>query len=305
MLGVLGGGQLGRMFVHAAQRARLPRRGARTRRRQPRRRGGRPAPGRRLHRPRRAGAALRTICAAVTTEFENVPADALRALADSLPVSPPAAAVQVCQHRALRKAPSCRPACPVRRMPWSSRRPTPPRRPHCRAAARHPEDLAAGLRRQGPGPRERAADLAAAWSALGSVPCVLEQRLPLRHEISVIVARGRDGPGGAPAGAAEPAPRRHPGGDASAGARHRRVHGRAGRGAGHADRLAGRWAMWACCAWSSSCWPTVRWWPTRWRRGRTTRATTASTPATCRSSTCRCARWPACRWCGRACIRRP
>ena len=42
---------------------------------------------------------------------------------------------------------------------------------------------------------ERAEDLPAAWSALGGVPCVLEQRLPLRHEISVIVARGHDGRG--------------------------------------------------------------------------------------------------------------
>jgi 5-(carboxyamino)imidazole ribonucleotide synthase len=36
-------------------------------------------------------------------------------------------------------------------------------------------------------------ELPAAWAALGGVPCVLEQRLPLRHEISVIVARGSDG----------------------------------------------------------------------------------------------------------------
>ena len=36
-------------------------------------------------------------------------------------------------------------------------------------------------------------DLAAAWNALGGVPCVLEQRLLLRCEISVIVARSRTG----------------------------------------------------------------------------------------------------------------
>jgi 5-(carboxyamino)imidazole ribonucleotide synthase len=38
-----------------------------------------------------------------------------------------------------------------------------------------------------------AADLASAWSALGAVPCVLEKRLPLRLEISVIVARSAGG----------------------------------------------------------------------------------------------------------------
>jgi 5-(carboxyamino)imidazole ribonucleotide synthase len=37
------------------------------------------------------------------------------------------------------------------------------------------------------------ADLEAAWAAHGGVACVLEKRLPLAHEISVIVARGADG----------------------------------------------------------------------------------------------------------------
>jgi 5-(carboxyamino)imidazole ribonucleotide synthase len=40
--------------------------------------------------------------------------------------------------------------------------------------------------------RDRAA-LAAAWSELKHAPCVLEKMLPLRHELSVIVARGADG----------------------------------------------------------------------------------------------------------------
>ena len=32
-------------------------------------------------------------------------------------------------------------------------------------------------------------NLAAAWAALGAVPCVLERRLPLDGELSVLVAR--------------------------------------------------------------------------------------------------------------------
>jgi 5-(carboxyamino)imidazole ribonucleotide synthase len=36
-------------------------------------------------------------------------------------------------------------------------------------------------------------EFAAAWQALGGVPCVLEQLLPLDFECSVIVARGSDG----------------------------------------------------------------------------------------------------------------
>jgi 5-(carboxyamino)imidazole ribonucleotide synthase len=38
-----------------------------------------------------------------------------------------------------------------------------------------------------------ARELAAAWHALGRVPCVLEQRVPLAAELSVVVARGFDG----------------------------------------------------------------------------------------------------------------
>jgi 5-(carboxyamino)imidazole ribonucleotide synthase len=38
-----------------------------------------------------------------------------------------------------------------------------------------------------------AAALAAAWAQLRQVPCVLEKKLPLAAECSVIVARGRDG----------------------------------------------------------------------------------------------------------------
>ena len=57
-----------------------------------------------------------------------------------------------------------------------------------------PEDGAARLRRQGSGRRSPiAARSARRGAALGGVACVLEQRLPLAAEISVIVARGRDG----------------------------------------------------------------------------------------------------------------
>ncbi|MFX7853917.1 ATP-grasp domain-containing protein, partial [Acinetobacter baumannii] len=36
-------------------------------------------------------------------------------------------------------------------------------------------------------------ELATAWQDLQRVPCVLEQLLPLRAELSVLVARGADG----------------------------------------------------------------------------------------------------------------
>ncbi len=37
------------------------------------------------------------------------------------------------------------------------------------------------------------AALARAWNDLGGVPCVLEQKLPLAFELSIVLARGRDG----------------------------------------------------------------------------------------------------------------
>jgi 5-(carboxyamino)imidazole ribonucleotide synthase len=40
--------------------------------------------------------------------------------------------------------------------------------------------------------RDRA-ELAAAWAMLNSVPCVLEQLLPLQHELSIVVARSAAG----------------------------------------------------------------------------------------------------------------
>ncbi len=191
-LGVLGGGQLGRMFVHAAHvhgyavavlepDAASPAGAAGDKHFQA---GYLDAAGL---------AALAATCSAVTTEFENVPADALRTLAISMTVAPPAAAVEVCQHRAREK--QCFAAADVPCAPY--------------ALLASATDLAGptiasllpgllktaslGYDGKGQASVSTAAGLASAWAALGAVPCVLEKRLPLRHEISVIVARSADG----------------------------------------------------------------------------------------------------------------
>ena len=98
-LGVMGGGQLGRMFVHAAQSM-----GYFTAVLDPDRNS--PA-GRVSHRHIQtdytdpAGLQQLAACsAAITTEFENVPAPALRELAKHRPVSPGADAVATAQDRA-------------------------------------------------------------------------------------------------------------------------------------------------------------------------------------------------------------
>ncbi|MBV9889405.1 MAG: 5-(carboxyamino)imidazole ribonucleotide synthase [Rhizobacter sp.] len=190
-LGVLGGGQLGRMFVHAAQRL-----GYRTIVLDPD--AASPA-GLVAHEHLRADyldpaalARLAERAAAVTTEFENVPAAALSTLAIRGPVAPAAAAVAVCQDRAEEKAAFTESgvACA----------------PHAVIASRSDVErvdvsLLPGILKtsrlgyDGKGQRtvpDRAA-LAAAFAALGEVPCVLERRLALAGEISVVVARNADG----------------------------------------------------------------------------------------------------------------
>lgn len=192
MLGVLGGGQLGRMFVHAAQAA-----GYRVAVLDPD--AASPAGAaadahlRAAYADAGALATLARDAVAITTEFENVPAAALRELARTRPVAPPADAVEVCQHRAREK--QCFVAAGV------------PCAPHALiATAAEAADVAraallpgilktASLGYDGKGQRRVAtpAELVAAFDSLGAVPCVLEKRLALAHEISVIVARGRDG----------------------------------------------------------------------------------------------------------------
>jgi 5-(carboxyamino)imidazole ribonucleotide synthase len=191
-LGVMGGGQLGRMFVHAAQTM-----GYRVTVLEPD--AASPAAAAadaHLAAAYDDTAALRSLaqtCAAVTTEFENVPADALQQLAASVPVAPPAAAVRVCQHRAAEKRcflAAGVPCAPFALIDSDATLATAPQ------ALQFPALLkTARMGYDGKGQQAvaSAADLSAAWAALGRVECVLEQRLPLAHEFSVIVARGRDG----------------------------------------------------------------------------------------------------------------
>ncbi|HEY1397187.1 MAG TPA: 5-(carboxyamino)imidazole ribonucleotide synthase, partial [Roseateles sp.] len=102
-LGVLGGGQLGRMFVHAAQAL-----GYRCVVLDPD--AASPAGAvaqEHLKADYLDPAALDDLarrCEAITTEFENVPARALEHLARARVVAPGAAAVAICQDRAREKA---------------------------------------------------------------------------------------------------------------------------------------------------------------------------------------------------------
>jgi 5-(carboxyamino)imidazole ribonucleotide synthase len=191
-LGVLGGGQLGRMFVLQARTM-----------------GYRvmvldPDPGspagqmadvhlRAAYSDPHALDRLAAACAAVTTEFENVPAEALERLERSCRVRPPVKAVALAQDRISEKGFLERAGFP-----------TAPFRP-----VRSEEELRAAVRAvklpallktsrlgydgKGQAPIERPEEAAAAFAAVGGVECVLEERLALETELSVVLARGDDG----------------------------------------------------------------------------------------------------------------
>ncbi len=190
-LGVMGGGQLGRMFVHAAQAM-----GYFTAVLDPD--AASPA-GRVSHHhiqtdylDEQGLAQLMQRCAAITTEFENVPAPALMTLGAHRPVSPASESVAIAQDRAAEKAHFVRCGVPVA--------------PHAvvetaAQLAAVGDDLLPGILKtsrmgydgKGQIRVKTREELAAAWGQLKKVPCVLEKMLPLQAECSVIVARGADG----------------------------------------------------------------------------------------------------------------
>jgi 5-(carboxyamino)imidazole ribonucleotide synthase len=194
-LGVMGGGQLGRMFAHAAQAM-----GYRVAVLEP----ARDCPAGHVA-ERLIGAgytdptgldALATQCVAVTTEFENVPAESLSRLARHCFVAPGASCVSIAQDRIAEKRffVECAPHSGV--MPA----------PH-KAIASHadidaiPGELLPGILKtvrmgyDGKGQvrvRTRE-DVRAAFDKMGGVTCLLEKMLPLACEVSVLTARGADG----------------------------------------------------------------------------------------------------------------
>ena len=190
-LGVMGGGQLGRMFVQAAQAM-----GYYTVVLDP---DVISPAGLVSHYHIQADyldeqglAQLMQRCAAITTEFENVPAPALMTLGSARPVAPSAEAVGIAQDRVKEKAHFVR--CGVSCAPYA----VIDCAAHLEAVA---DNLLPGILKtarmgydgKGQVRVQTRAELAAAWAQLKGVTCVLEKMLPLKAECSVIVARGWDG----------------------------------------------------------------------------------------------------------------
>lgn len=191
-LGLMGGGQLGRMFAQAAATM-----GYHVAVLEP----GATSPAgevalRQITARYDDAEGLRTLAQtvrAVTTEFENVPAASLRALADAgLRTTPSADAVAATQNRNVEKAFIERAGVPIA--------------PHARVAseadvAALPAELFPGILKtaslgydgKGQARVANVEETLEAFRAFGGVECVLEKRLALKLEVSVIVCRGLDG----------------------------------------------------------------------------------------------------------------
>lgn len=190
-LGMMGGGQLGRMFCQAAQSL-----------------GYKVAvldPGEQCPAGVVANLHIRAAyddisglerlserCRAITTEFENVPAASLKKLAERSSVTPSAHAVAIAQDRVAEKTFIQKMGVPVA--------------PHVAVYTADdirfaPESLFPGILKvarlgyDGKGQariktRNQALD---AFASFKQAPCVLEALMPLASEISVVLARGLDG----------------------------------------------------------------------------------------------------------------
>lgn len=191
-VGVIGGGQLGRYFVMAAQRL-----GYETWVLDP----DPQAPAMQIcHHPVQAKYddqdalhKLADACDAVTIEFENVPATSLELIADKTRVAPPVAAVTIAQDRAAEKQHAQE--FGLSTVPY--------------AVIESADDIAPALEKvQLPGILKTTRlgydgkgqqtchsidDVQTAFESLHGVACVLEQRIDLQCELSVVLARGADG----------------------------------------------------------------------------------------------------------------
>ena len=190
-LGLLGGGQLGRMFTMAAQSM-----GYKVMVLDP----GSDSPAGSVadehlqadYTDTQALAHVAKRCAAATTEFENVPAESLRLLSENCVVSPAASSVAIAQDRIREKA--------TLRDHGFGIVPFAVIRSRADLADLQIESLLPGILKvsrygydgKGQVHVTSRAELVDAFGRLRQEACVLEKYLPLEQELSVVVARGFD-----------------------------------------------------------------------------------------------------------------
>jgi 5-(carboxyamino)imidazole ribonucleotide synthase len=191
-VGVLGTGQLGRMFAIAARRM-----GYRVHAFSP----DRDTPtGQVADREVTAAYedldALRTFARGVqvvTFEFENVPAASVEAVAEIVPVRPSGFVLHTAQHRAREKtflAKAGLPVTPFALIDSEADLDAAIARLGCPAVLK---TASFGYDGKGQAKVSSAAEARAAWEMLNRQPCVLEAFVEFEREVSIIAARGLDG----------------------------------------------------------------------------------------------------------------
>jgi len=191
MLGMLGGGQLGRFFVIAAHEM-----GYQVTVLDP----SQDSPAGKIadvhlcadYDDAKALAQMADTCAAITTEFENVPASTLEKLAESTIVRPSAACVSIAQHRVLEKNFIKEAGLPV--APFAV----------VNSANDLPEDdsdlypailkvARFGYDGKGQARIKNKAEALIAFEGFKQEACVLEKMMPLDLEVSVVLVRDAQG----------------------------------------------------------------------------------------------------------------
>lgn len=191
-LGVLGGGQLGRMFTQAAHRM-----GYRVVVFDPDPKGVAAAVADQhlcaSFEDVNALDELARRCMAVTVETENIPAAALERLASRIVTSPNAHSLSIAQDRIREKAFITRigltpaPYLPITDRAALSNADLSPFLPGLLKLSRMGYDGKGQIR------VNTASDVANAFETFGGAPCVLERRIQLKLELSVLLARSSDG----------------------------------------------------------------------------------------------------------------
>ena len=192
MLGVLGGGQLGRMFTLVAHQM-----GYKIAIVDP----DKDSPAGRIadkhlctqYDDLETLGWLTNNCAAITTEFENVPANVLRELSSSLIVSPAAEAVEIAQNRIKEK--TFLSDNGLDSAPFHPINNTADIKVACQqlSGATILKTARLGYDGKGQAVCSTPADVEQAFLAMGQLPCILEQRINIDIEISIILARSFDG----------------------------------------------------------------------------------------------------------------
>lgn len=191
MLGMLGGGQLGRFFVIAAHEM-----GYKVTVLDP----DRNSPAGKIADAHICAAfddqaallKLANTCAAITTEFENVPAESLSLLADIKPVRPSAFSVAIAQHRVSEKNFLKQAGLPVAPFVVINQAEDLP----ADGNAMYPAILKVarfGYDGKGQARVSNQHEALAAFNAFEHEECVLEKMLKLDYEVSVVLARDAQG----------------------------------------------------------------------------------------------------------------